>query len=127
MPPPNPRSRREDQKLQKKSAGTKSGLVRKRRSELRLSIIQAAYARLIPTYKYQPFSDDAIGTLREAYLYLLGKRASRPRLPPTESELSLLAAEVSSTTQLPETDRIEALQKLFFPLGTRRVGGPASG
>ena len=71
-----------DGEEQKKAAGKKSGIVRKNRAELRLSIIHAAYSRLKPTYKYQPFSSEIRLMLpRKRYLSLLGKAGGSSSTP----------------------------------------------
>jgi hypothetical protein len=84
----------EKQQSQRKAAGKKSGTVRADRSKLRLSIIRAAYALLPPKYKYEPFSKESIGALREGYLSMLGAGlGDRSGTAPTEKELDAVRDE----------------------------------
>ena len=116
---------REEQQSQKKAAGRNSALVRGGRGEIRLSIIEAAYVRLSPTHKNQPYSEDSIDALREGYLSLLGKGPPQSSVPPTKDELDLFASAVSDIAELPEADRIDALQEEYYSIQSKG-GAPRS-
>jgi hypothetical protein len=103
-----------DGEEQKKAAGKKSGIVRKTRAKLRLSIIHAAYSRLKPTYKSQPFSSESIDALEEEYLSLLGKADGSSSIPLTEDRLDSYASAILAIPQLPAVDRSDALQDDYY-------------
>lgn len=108
-PPWDREEQHEEQQSQKKAAGKKSGLVRGSRGELRRSVIQAAYAQLKPTHKYQPYSGDSIDALQREYLSLLGKGGgtARPRTLPTDDEV------ISSVSSI---DSFDDLEEVYFYL-----------
>jgi hypothetical protein len=58
---------REEQKTQKHMAGKKSGSMRAGRAKIRLLYVQAAFDRLKPAYRRQPFSEDSIFALQAEY------------------------------------------------------------
>jgi hypothetical protein len=103
-PPWDREEQHEKQQNQKKAAGIKSGLVRGGRGKLRRSVIQAAFARLKLTHKYQPYSGDSIAALQREYRSLLGKGdgAARPRTPPTGNEVISLVSSIDSFDDLEE-------------------------
>jgi hypothetical protein len=110
-----------DRKQQKSEAGKKSGLVRRSRAEVRLYIVRQVYEQLDPKYKHQPYSNDSMDALREKYFSVLGERCDNPQLDPqpsvrtspTEDELKSFALDVESISQLPESDRMDALRRDF--------------
>ncbi len=115
-PPWDREEQHEEQRSQKKAAGKNSALVRGERGEIRLIIIEAAYARLSPTHKDQPYSKGSIDALQERYLSLLGKGPPQSSVPPTKDELDSFASAVSDIAELPEADRIDALQEEYSSL-----------
>ena len=122
----SPRLDRDEQQNQQRAAGKKSACVRKKRGELRLQIIQAAYASLNLTNKFQPFSEFSIDALQEQYLFLLGGDSEAPltRSPPTQDELELFASRISTIPQLPDSDRIDALERDCRIFANKGSGAP---
>ena len=123
-PPWDREEQQKEQQHQKKAAGKKSALARGERADLRRLIIQAAYARLNPAQKHQPYSNASIDALKEEYLSLLGKGAPLPRTAPTDDELELFTSAVSAITQLPEPDRLDALSDEYDSLLYKSHGAP---
>jgi hypothetical protein len=62
---------REDQEVQKKAAGKKSGAIRGGLAGLRRSLVEDARARLKPAYRAHPYSTQSIDDLHREYRYLL--------------------------------------------------------
>jgi hypothetical protein len=56
-----------EQKTQKSAAGKKSGSMRAGRAKMRQIFVKAAFDRLKPAYRRQPFSDDSIAALKAEY------------------------------------------------------------
>src|SRR4029453_6333960 len=63
---------------QKVAAGKKSGAVRAQRQDLRRDFVKAAFDRLKPAHRSQPYSDHSIDALEKEYRRLLAEGDSRP-------------------------------------------------
>lgn len=61
----------EDQKIQKRRAGKKSGAMRGGLAGIRRSLVTQAHWRLKPTYRAHPSSNDSIDALHKEYRQLL--------------------------------------------------------
>ena len=66
---------REDQEVQKKEAGKRSGAMRAGLAGIRLSLVRQAHLRLKPTYQAHPFSNDSIDALHKEYRQILAPGA----------------------------------------------------
>ena len=70
---------REDQEVQKKGAGKRSGAIRAGLAGLRRSLVREAHTRLKPAYRLHPFSIHSIDALHKEYRNLLARgEKSRP-------------------------------------------------
>jgi hypothetical protein len=105
---------REKERLKKKKAGEKSGLVRKRPAEQRLKMLEQAYDQLDPKYKTRPYSKESIDALYEQLLVVAAPKRDQPRPPPTEDELRSFALDIESILQLPEECRMHVLKDEVF-------------
>ena len=81
---------REGQKTKKKMAGKKSGSMRAGRAKIRLLFVQAAYDRLKPAYRMQPFSNHSIDALETEYRKEIAKREDPAA--PHDADLLMSAA-----------------------------------
>jgi hypothetical protein len=66
---------REDQEIQKKQAGKKSGASRAALAELRRYLVREAHAQLKPAHRLHPSSNDSIDALHKKYRDLLAPDA----------------------------------------------------
>jgi hypothetical protein len=68
-----PPLQRRQQEKQKVAAGKKSGAVRAQRQDLRRDFVKAAFDRLKPAHRSQPYSDHSIDALEKEYRSLLAE------------------------------------------------------
>jgi hypothetical protein len=68
----------EAQRAQKAAAGERSGVSRRGRADIRLSIIGLARMRISPEHRREPYSKAAIAALRREYDNLMSKSADDP-------------------------------------------------
>jgi hypothetical protein len=66
---------REEQKVQKKTAGKRSGAMRAGLAGMRRSLVREAHMRLKPSYRLHPFSTHSIDALHIEYRQLLAPGA----------------------------------------------------
>lgn len=101
------------EKLKKRTAGKKSGLVRAVRAALRLPFVQEAYDRLKRAYQKEPFSELSMDELQVKYREVIAE--SDDPAAPYDADLLMSAAPFKA-------DR-DTLKKDLIRLGIRSKGG----